>query len=162
MPEIQFTATLEKFDSNLWGHHLPVPDAVAQQFIAEGIKRVVATLNEAESYQCALMPMGQGSYFLNVNKKLRDKLGLKVGMPVRIRLVPDESEYGLPMPEELAELFKLDDEGDRLFHALTPGKQRTLLYIIGSAKSSDARIGRALAVVDHLKAHAGKINFKAL
>lgn len=42
------------------------------------------------------------------------------------------------------------------------GFQRTLLYWIGQPKSSDRRITRALAVVDHLKANNGKVNYRML
>ncbi|MBK9336086.1 MAG: DUF1905 domain-containing protein [Lewinellaceae bacterium] len=122
----------------------------------------MCTLNEKAEFQCALMPKGEGRYFININKKLRDTLGLKVGSPVRVALRKDDSEYGLPVPEELAVLLEQDDEGNQLFHALTPGKQRTLLYIVGSVKSSDLRLNRAIAVVEHLKTNAGKINFKVL
>lgn len=163
MSEITFTAILDKFDSNLWGHHILVPDIIANQFITEGNnRRVVCTLNNALEFQCALMPMGEGGFFININKKIRDSLKLKVGMQVQATLRKDESQYGLPMPEELEELLKMDEEGNSFFHALTPGKQRTLLYIAGNAKSSDKRISRAIAIVEHLKANQGKIDFKML
>jgi uncharacterized protein YdeI (YjbR/CyaY-like superfamily) len=81
---------------------------------------------------------------------------------VSVLLKKDESEYGLPMPEELQELLLQDEEGDRLFHALTIGKQRTLLYIVGSVKDTGKRISRALAIVNHLKATGGKIDYKKL
>lgn len=157
-----FTAVLEKFNSNLWGHHLSVPDAVAQVFVANNTKRVVCTLNETAEFQAALMPKGDGSWFININKTLRDKLGLKIGTPVRVALRKDESDYGLPMPEELAELLLQDEEGNQIFHALTAGKQRTLLYIVGSVKSPELRLNRAIVVVEHLKENSGKINFKQL
>lgn len=157
-----FTAVLEKFNSTLWGHHLSVPDAVAQIFVANDTKRVVCTLNETVEFQAALMPKGDGSWFININKTLRDKLGLKIGTPVRVALRKDDSEYGLPMPEELAELLLQDADGNQIFHALTPGKQRTLLYIVGSIKSPDLRLNRAIVVVEHLKENSGKINFKQL
>lgn len=157
-----FTAVLEKFNSTLWGHHLSVPDAVAQIFVANDTKRVVCTLNETVEFQAALMPKGDGSWFININKTLRDKLALKIGTPVRVSLRKDDSEYGLPMPEELAELLLQDTEGNQIFHALTPGKQRTLLYIVGSVKSPDLRLNRAIVVVEHLKENSGKINFKQL
>lgn len=108
------------------------------------------------------MPKGDGGFFININKKIRDSLQLKIGMQVQATLRKDDSKYGLPMPEELDELFKMDEEGNRLFHALTPGKQRTLLYIVGFPKTSDKRITRAIAVVEHLKANNGKIDFKML
>lgn len=159
---MNFTSVLEDFNTRLWSFHITVPEAVGKVFVEGKDRRVVCTLNDAESFQCALMPKGDGAFFININKKLRDKLGLKLGMRVEVSLEKDDSPYGLPMPEEFLELLQLDEEGDRLFHALTPGKQRNLLYIIGSAKSSDKRIARSLAIVDHLKAQGGKIDFKQL
>lgn len=160
---LSFTTVLNKFDSNLWGHHILVPDAIAQPFItAEGDRRVVCTLNDQVEFQCALMPKSEGDYFININKKIRDALKLQIGSQVQVTLCKDESKYGLPMPEEMEELLRQDDEGNRLFHALTPGKQRTLLYIAGSPKRSDTRIARAIVILEHLKANAGKIDFKML
>lgn len=159
---IPFTSILDRFDSNLWAFHILVPEAVSKIFLDQGNARVVCTLNDTLSFQCALMPKGEGVYFININKKIRDELKLKLGMQVQASLVRDDSTYGLPMPEELRELLELDEEGDRLFHALTPGKQRNLLYIAGQPKTSDKRIERALVVVEHLKANGGKIDFKQL
>lgn len=159
---IEFTAVLDRFDSNLWTFHIAVPGAVSRVFLDKGVTRVVCTLNGALSFQCALMPKGEGNYFININKKIRDTLKLKTGSEVQASLVEDESTYGLPMPEELKELLQIDEEGDLLFHALTPGKQRNLLYIVGQPKTSDKRIERALVVVDHLKANGGRIDFKKL
>lgn len=159
---ISFTSILDRFDSNLWAFHILVPEAVSRIFLDKGITRVVCTLNDSLSFQCALMPRGEGIYFININKKIREDLQLKQGMQVQASLVEDVSTYGLPMPEELGELLGLDEEGDRLFHALTPGKQRNLLYIAGQPKTSDKRIERALVVVAHLKANGGKIDFKQL
>jgi uncharacterized protein YdeI (YjbR/CyaY-like superfamily) len=83
-------------------------------------------------------------------------------MKVAVALRKDETKYGLPMPEELKELFRQEKEGDRLFHALTVGKQRTLLFIIGRGKNSDQRIERAITIIRHLKDHKGKINYRKL
>ena len=66
------------------------------------------------------------------------------------------------MPEEMAEVLAQDEEGNRLFHALSPGKQRTLLYYAGQPKTSDTRLKRAVVFVEHLKANKGKIDFKQL
>ena len=159
---LQFTSILEISTNKLWGAHLPVPDLIARTFLADDAKRVVCTLNGKVEFQCALIPKGEGAYCIMVNKKNRDQLGLKEGSSVQVSLKKDDSEYGLPMPEELAEVLAQDEEGNRLFHALTPGKLRTLLYIVGQVKSTDARISRALAIVNHLKANGGKIQYKQL
>lgn len=163
IPSASFTSVMDKFDSNLWGFHFCVPAEIGNQFVTEGNdRRVVCTLNDKEEFQCALMPKGDGNFFINVNKKIRDALKLAVGSQVNVLLKKDESEYGLPMPEELQELLLQDEEGNKLFHALTMGKQRTLLYIVGSVKDTGKRISRALAIVNHLKANGGKVIYKKL
>jgi len=77
-------------------------------------------------------------------------------------LMPDDSEYGLPLPEELKELFRQDPAGKKLFHALTPGKQRTLLYIVGNVKHTEKKVFRSLAIIRHLKENNGTIDYKKL
>lgn len=159
---MEFTTTLQKFDTPLWSYHIPVPEEISRHFLESSGTRVVCTLNHAVEFQCALMPRGDQSYFINVNKKIRDKLALNAGDPVKVELKADTSTYGLPMPEELAALLELDAEGDRLFHALTPGKQRNLLYIAGSPKTTDTRLKKAVVIIEHLKTQNGKIDFKRL
>lgn len=157
-----FTSVIEESTNKLWGSHFAVPDVVAKALIRGEDRRVVCILNEKIEYQCALLPRGDGSFLITVNKKTRDKLGLRPGSKVDVGLRKDESEYGLPMPEELAELLRQDEEGNRLLHALTPGKLRTLLYIAGQPKNSDIRLRRSLAIVEHLKKNGGKINYRQL
>lgn len=160
---LHFNSILEASTNKLWGCHFGVPQAVALALIdANESRRVVCNLNAQLEYQCALLPRGDGTFLITVNKKTQTQLGLKPGSKVSVSLWKDESEYGLPMPPELAELLAQDDEGDQLFHALTPGKIRTLLYIVGQPKNSEVRLHRALAVVEHLKQHHGKIDYKQL
>lgn len=154
--------TLQNFHSTLWNFHIVVTNEQAKPFLDGNDRRVVCTLNGSLEIQCALMPKGDGHFFININKKIREKLKLQEGSPVEVSLRKDESEYGLPMPEELAELLSQDAEGNGYFQALTPGKQRNLLYIAGQPKTSDVRLKRSLVLIEHLKAHLGKIDFKQL
>ena len=131
-------------------------------FLEMGAKRVVATLNDSVTFQCAIMPAGNGVHFINLNKKIRDQLKLKVGSKIVVSLSKDESEYGLPFPEELKELLDQDPEGNKLFHDLTPGKQRNMIYVVSQVKSTDLKIHRGLVILEHLKRNKGKINFREL
>jgi uncharacterized protein YdeI (YjbR/CyaY-like superfamily) len=108
------------------------------------------------------MPAGDDVYFINVNKKIRDQLKLIEGSTVHVSLSEDKSEYGLPFPEEFKELLNQDPAGNKLFHALTPGKQRNLIYAVSQVKNTDLRIHRGLAILEHLKMNKGKINFRQL
>jgi hypothetical protein len=121
-------------------------------------KRVVCTINGEVDFQCALMPSGTGEFIITVNKTKRDAIGVRVGDTVHVMLELDTSKYGLPMPEELREVLDQDPEGDRIFHALTAGKQRSLLYLAGQKADIDLRIHRALVIVEHLKENEGKID----
>jgi len=120
-------------------------------------RRVVCTLNDSHTFQCALLPWAKEGFCIVVNKKIREKLGLAHGSKVKVVLQKDESKYGLPMPKELKEVLKQDRDGNKLFHLLTAGKQRTVLYYIGKQKDIDRRIHMSLIVVDHLKNNDGKI-----
>ena len=89
-------------------------------------------------------------------------LGIFVGDKVDVELTRDESKYGLPMPEEIREVLNQDPEGDRLFHQLTPGKQRSMLYWLTRTKDIDRRIHECLIFMEHLKTNEGKIDNKKL
>ena len=160
--KVTFTATLDNYNTSLWSFHIKVPAAIAQAFLSDGSRRVVCRLNDRLEFQCALMPNGADEFFILVNKKIRDTLQLKLDNRVEVSLRKDESEYGLPMPEEFKVLLDLDPEGDEVFHGLTPGKQRTLLHIVGTVKNTDLRIAKGLVILEHLKKNDGQINFKQL
>ena len=160
---MKFKAKLEQLDSSVWGQHIIVPDRVAKKLIAEAKdKRVICSVNGQFSFHAALMPKGGGIYFVNFSKQNSKKFGLIEGELLNIELVKDESKYGIPMPEEFQELLYQDEEGNDLFHALTPGKQRSLLHIIGTVKSPDIRIRKGLIMLNHLRSNKGKLDFRQL
>ncbi|MEZ4688388.1 MAG: DUF1905 domain-containing protein [Bacteroidia bacterium] len=156
-----YQSILQRFDSDLWHFHFLVPDEAAEPFQDMKAKRVICTLNGSERFHCALMPDGNGGYFINLNKELRAALDLELGDEVSFCLERDESKYGMPMPEELEELLRQDEEFDHYFHALTPGKQRNLIYIAAKPKSSDTRLRKALADMEHMK-EMGGLDFRKL
>ena len=158
----KFSSPLERSTNKLWASHVHVPAGIAKQLTDSRTRRVLCTLIDAAPFQCAILHYKRGYPVISVNSNLRKKLRLEYGMRVAVCLTKDTSEYGLPLPEELKELFRQDDEGNDLFHALTRGKQRTLLYIVGSAKSGEKRIARAITVLNHLKANKGTIDYRQL
>lgn len=119
-------------------------------------RRVICTLNGEHSFHCALSP-NKGRFVIGVNTAMRKKLKLEPGDDVAVELVVDDSRYGAEMPDELAEVLKQDPAGDKLFHALTSGMQRTLIYMIAAPKNVDKRIHLALIVLEHLKKNDGKV-----
>ncbi len=160
--KIKFEAKLDKFSPESGWHFIGVEKKIADSLKFEkGSRRVMCTLNSKETFPCALMPY-DGSFFLMVNKGIRTRLGIEAGDAVAVEIVKDESKYGMPMPAELQEVLNQDTEGERLFHALTPGKQRSMLYFIGKFKDVDRRIHCSLIFLDHLKRNNGKLDHAGL
>jgi len=117
-----FTTTLCKFDSDLWHFYFPVPAQVAELFIEGNSRRIFCKINDLLEMQCALMPDGNGEYFVNVNAENRKKLGLEEGDTATLSIRKDDSEYGMEMPEEFLEVLLQDELAHQHFLSLTPGK----------------------------------------
>jgi hypothetical protein len=160
--EFHFTSILERSDNKLWGAHFRVPVDVEKKLIDKKSRRVICTLNGVEEYQCAILHYRTRLPVISVNQTLRKKLRLDFGSEVDVVLKRDSSEYGLPLADELKELFRQDKEGSKLFHSLTRGKQRTLLYIVAQGKTTDKRIESALVIMQHLKTNKGRIDYRKL
>jgi hypothetical protein len=153
----KFKAELMRSPFETGWHFLLIEAKHGEKFEKKnGSRRVVCTINGALSFQCALLPW-EGNFTIIVNKTKRDKLGIVAGDKVTVELAKDESKYGLPMPPELKEVLKQDRKGDKLFHKLTAGKQRSILYWVGQVKDIDKRIYTALVFIEHLKKNEGKI-----
>jgi hypothetical protein len=159
---VSFISPLVQLDSSLWSHVLMVDADVVKSFQFTGDKMVICTLNDKIEFQCAIMPHGNEEWFINLNAQIRNKLGFVLDQPLEVKLKKDDSEFGLPVPEELEACLLQDLEGKGFFDELTPGKKRNLLYIAGKVKNPDKRIQKSLVILEHLKKNKGIIDFKQL
>ncbi|MBR9861675.1 DUF1905 domain-containing protein [bacterium] len=157
-----FKAEIRRLQSDVWWYGLFLPNKEIQSFLESEDRRVICDIEGKHKFHCALMPFGDGQYFININKAIRKKFDLEEGDQLNIKLTKDESEYGMPMPEELREAMDLDPEADTYFHKLSAGKQRNLIYIVSQAKQSPTRIKKALVILDYLKEAEGKLDFREL
>ncbi len=157
-----FTSILEKYKNNLYNYHFKVPDKIVKQLSKAKIKRFICTINDGSAFHASLMPAGEGVYFIKINKELRQAHNIKIGDVASLKIDKDESKYGMPLPEELEELFLHDPEGNKYFHQLTPGKQRSLLFLIAKVKSKDKRYEKSFIILEHLKEQKGDLDYKIL
>jgi hypothetical protein len=158
---VETNAQIVKMSSDVWSLVIHVTKELATPYIDGKNRRVICTCNGV-SFQGALMPMGDGSYFINLNQKRAKKMGVSEGDEVWIDLEKDNSKYGLPVPKEFEEALNLDSEAEQLFHKLTMGKQRSLIHVVGTVKSTDKRIHKSLVILEYLKSVNGKLDFKEL
>jgi uncharacterized protein YdeI (YjbR/CyaY-like superfamily) len=73
-----------------------------------------------------------------VNQELRKKLELDEERSFSVKTDRDHSEFGHDIPDQFQILSDQDEEGNNFFRALTPGKQRSLIFIVTTVKTLKA------------------------
>ena len=159
---LSFTSPLINLQSNVWNFGMIVPTEIAEQFLTLNDKRVVCHLNGTLKIHVALMPKGENTWFVNVNKETRKKLKVEEGDMLSVEIETDTTEYGMEAPEEFLELLRQDTPGNKLFKQLSKGKQRALLQIVLTVKHSQKRIERSITILEYLKDVNGNLNFREL
>lgn len=159
--QLTFFSKLGKFDFNHWHFHIPVPDRIAAEMMDESHRRVLVWINDSGPYHMALMKAKECWYVL-VNQQIRTTLNLNEKKPIQVKIERDLSEFGHEVPEEFEVLLDQDEEGNAHFRALTPGKQRSLIYLVTQVKNPESRMKKSLAILHHLKVAHGKLDFKQL
>jgi hypothetical protein len=140
---------LERFESSM--HYIMLDAKTVSTLTKNNNKRVICTLNNAAEFHCAIMPKKEGGSFINIGAALCKKLKIKVGSTITATFKVDKTDYQFEMPEELKEVLDTDYEASTIFHGLTAGNQRGLMYLISLVKSSDKKIERALIIAERIK-----------
>lgn len=158
---MKYKTELKYKGESLWPYYFLIDEEVTKALSSEDHKRIVCKINNLETINCALMPLGRGSYLM-VNQEVRKKLSLEPGSEVVLEMERDTSKYGMPMPESLQVMLDQDEIGSKYFHQLTPGKQRSLIHLVAKVKSLDKQINKSLAILEHLKDINGNLDYKLL
>jgi Bacteriocin-protection, YdeI or OmpD-Associated/Domain of unknown function (DUF1905) len=141
--------TLQKLPTSM--HYIMLDAKLVTKLTKDNNKRVICTINKTEELHCAIMPKKDGGHFVMIGNSICKKLKLKVGTEIEASFVIDKTEYQFDMPEELKEVLDTDDEANKIFHTLTAGNQRGLIYLLSLVKSSDKKIERALKIAERIK-----------
>lgn len=128
-----------------------IPNEIALGWLKDHGKRCCYQLDGGQLYHAALLPRAVGGYYIILNKQARAIAGITTGSSVTVTLTPDTSDFQCEMPDELAEVLATDPEAYEVFQSLTPGRQRSLIYLVTAVKSTDKRIERALRVARALQ-----------
>ncbi len=71
---------------------------------------------------------------------------------------PPKVEYDLELPEELVEALESDAELAVAFDQLTPGRQRSYIFALNSAKTSATKVARIVKFRDKILAGKGALD----
>ena len=152
--QFEFQAILERISTKGGSHLVIVPEEITAELL-QGKKRgrALVTLHET-TWHAGLSPINQGQHYVQVGRNYFEPYDYELGDLLTIRIARDESQYGMIPCEEFIAVRDEDPAGAKLFHALTPGTQRSILHRIANARNPDARIERAIKIFDHL--HLGE------
>ena len=131
-----------------YGHIAILPDELVKSF--HGEKRIIVTV-KGHQLHLAVNRLHELGYYIYMGKDTLKKLDLELGMSFEAEFRSDDTPYQCEMPEELQEVLLTDPEADRIFHSLTPGNQRSLIFMVSKVKSTDKRIEKSLKMVEGLK-----------
>lgn len=163
MAEAKFSTHIDHLPHLKGMHYLLIPARIVKKLGGGFSRRVLCTVNGKITFQGGLMALGEGDAYISITNKRMKELGVKAGDEVKVELKEDKSEYGMEVPAELAELLKQDDEGNRRFKMLSPGKQRYVIFYVSGVKSSNKRLERAMLLITNLKkAPEGKETFRQM
>jgi transcription termination factor Rho len=132
-------------------YFIAIGTSTAEKFLKKGNKRCICTLNGKSSLHVAIRSRKEEGYFIYISKRVLKELSLKKGMMVQMELKEDESQFQFEEAEEWNEVLATDPIAKDVFDQLTPGNQRSILYLITRVKSSEKRIERSLHIAEQLK-----------
>ncbi|MDB4292222.1 YdeI/OmpD-associated family protein [Maribacter sp.] len=134
-------------------YSLLLPIEIIQPFLDNKMKRVKvkASFEGKELLFHAAIQKRNGNYYMMFGKRYQKQLGLFPNDYFQLQFFEDDSKYGVDMPEELDAVFGSDYDAFQIFEALTPGKQRGIIYAIVRYKSTQTRIDKSLLVCENLK-----------
>ena len=143
-----FTAQIAPLGGGYNG--IALPENVLEAVQKAGLKRVKVTIGPTVLH-VALFKIAELGTFVLFSKRAQKSLKIGPNSVFEVVLEVDDTEFQSPMPEELVEVLATDEDGERLFMALTDGRKRSLIYLILTVKSPDKRIERAFKIMEKLK-----------
>jgi hypothetical protein len=130
---------------------LPIPFDVHAVFGTRGRLPVGGTIN-GFAFRNSLMPEGDATHAMMVNKALQAGAGAGAGDTVRVVLARDEKERTVDVPPGLASALRRSKAAAATFAALNYSQRREYADWIASAKQDATKASRVAKAVEYLAA----------
>jgi hypothetical protein len=144
-----FTVTLVGRGPKSAWTFMPVPFEVESVFGVKGRVAVSGTMN-GFPFQNSLLPQGDGTHAMAVNKDLQAGANARAGDTVHIVLERDTAKRDVALPVELEDALGRDATASAAFAEMAPSCRKEYADWIGSAKKPETRASRvvkALALI---------------
>ena len=153
MPKKEFTSKLERFEGSGTWTYADVPFDVERVFGKKGQVKVKGTVNGV-AFLSSLMPHGDGTHFLVVNRSTRDSAKVKEGARVRIVLEVDPEPRLIQAPPDLERALAKNKSAAASWEKLAPSHKKEYVLWITEAKKEETRQRRIEKAVAKIAAAA--------
>jgi uncharacterized protein DUF1905/bacteriocin resistance YdeI/OmpD-like protein len=121
---------------------IDVPFDVEKTFGSKARVSVSGSIN-GFGFQNSLMPNGDGTHSMPVNKTLQAGAKAKAGETVSVTIEMDIKERVVALPAELEAALNSDEAASKMYKTLSPSHQKEFSDWVGGAKQPATRIARA-------------------
>lgn len=145
-----FESVLERTSDRLRWVIARLPFDAAKTWGKRGQLRIKGEIN-GFAFSGTLFPVGDGTHFLIVNKKLLSGGKTAAGLTAKFRLQPDTTPRPLHSPGQ--ELLRELGQSKRLlkfYESLSPSRRREIAKWVAECKTSEARERRSQQIAERL------------
>ena len=148
----EFPSPILKREGSMPYHYAPVPTDIAEALIECGSKRVLATVN-GHTENRGIQNTADGEHYLVIGLAILKKMNARPGDVVIFSLQTDPNPDQIEIPEAFELVLQDEPEAANRFHAMTPGKKRSICMYVAQAKRSETKIKRSLEMATKLKTY---------
>jgi hypothetical protein len=148
----------QKFEAKLIGRgpgnawtFLPIPFDVQKTFGSKARVAVVGTIN-GFPFRNSLMPEGDGTHAMMVNKELQKGAKATAGDTVAVVIDLDKTPRTVTVPDDLKVILAEHKPAETAFAKLAYSHKKAFLDWIDSAKRPETRVKRLKETIDMLEA----------
>lgn len=133
-----YKARLKKFEGRGTWTYVSVPFDAAKIFGQVGQIKIKGSINGVP-FRSSLMPNGDGSHFLVVNKSVRDRAQVKCGAIIEVALAPDQEARIIRTPGDLKAVLSRSRAAQAEWDRLSYSHKKEYVDWITSAKKDGTR-----------------------
>ena len=126
------------------------PFPIAERLGSRGQVPVAGTLNGIP-FRGMLLPWGDGTHCLTVDRSLREAAGISAGDHVAVECAIDREPRPIEVPSELAATLEGDADARAAFESLAPSHRKEYARWIAEAAKPETRIARAVKAAAMLR-----------
>jgi hypothetical protein len=141
MAKKEFKGKIERFEGVGTWIYVDIPFDVERAFGPSGQVKVKGTVN-GSPFRSSLMPRGDGTHFLVVNKSARNAAKAEVGDTVKVVVEPDAAPRVIEVPPDFARALAKNKAAKEAWERNSYSRQKEYLRYITEAKKEETRARR--------------------